>query len=167
LCQIQRHLALGAVDAMAHAGHFTVDELTARLARSELRPGLRRARRLAELCEPATESLAESWTRLRIIDAGLPRPRAQVSLGSPGHEEYRIDLGYPDERVGVEFDGLQYHSTAAARRRDEARRDRIRDVYGWRLLVVGRREILSRSSAFELALGELLGQQPKLRRRAW
>jgi hypothetical protein len=167
LCQPPRHLALAAVDAMAHAGFFTVAELTGRLERSELRPGLRQARRLAALCEPASESLAESWTRLRIIDAGLPRPQVQIPLGPPGHEEYRIDLGYPEQRIGIEFDGMEFHSSAADRRRDEHRRIRIRDVYGWNLLVVGRREILGRTSHFELALGQLLGQEPRPRRRPW
>jgi hypothetical protein len=167
LCRPPRHLALAAADAMAHAGFFTAAELNERVARSELRPGLRHARRLAELCEPATESFAESWTRLRVVDARLPRPEVQIPLGPPGDEEYRIDLGYPDRRIGVEFDGLQFHSAVADRRHDEARRRRIRDVYGWTLLVVGRREILGRSSDFELALADLLGCEPRLRRRSW
>ena len=43
-----------------------------------------RARRLASFCEPRAESFGESWTRLRILDAGFPRPVAQVPLGSTG-----------------------------------------------------------------------------------
>jgi hypothetical protein len=102
-----------------------------------------------------------------MLDAGFPRPVAQVPLWSDGRVEFRIDLGYPERRIGVEYDGLAFHSTAADRRADEVRRAQIRDVYGWTVLVVGRGDILDRSLRFEEALGDALGQQPRISRRTW
>ena len=167
LFQTPRHLALAAVDAMAHAGGFTSGMLMSEVERRKGQPGHRRALRLASLCEPLTESFGESWTRLRMLDAGFPRPAPQVRLWHDGRVEFRIDLGYPRLKVGVEYDGLEYHSTPRDLRADEARRDRIRDEYGWTLLVVNRGDILSRSLRFEQALGEVLGQEPRRRRRTW
>ena len=102
-----------------------------------------------------------------MLDAGFPRPTAQVPLWRDGRVEFRIDLGYPGLRVGVEYDGLEHHSTPRDLRADEARRTRIREQYGWTLLVVDRGDILARSMRFELALGDVLGQEPRRRRRTW
>jgi very-short-patch-repair endonuclease len=167
LSSLPRHVALAAVDAMAHQGLFTGYELRARLGRCGSGPGLRRARRLASQVDERTESFGESWTRLRIADARFPRPVAQVPLWRDGRVEFRIDLGYPALRIGVEYDGMQHHTSAVDRRDDEARRTRIRLEYGWTLLVVDRGDVLGRSLRLEEALGDLLGQAPRIRRRTW
>jgi hypothetical protein len=167
LFQLRRHLALAAVDSMACAGRFTPDQLIAEVGRWPDRRGYARARRLASYCEPGAQSFGESWLRLRILDAGFPRPAAQVPLWSRGCVEYRLDLGYPWRRLGFEYDGLEFHSSAADLRRDERRRTRIREAYGWTVLVAGRGDILGRSLRFERAVGELLGRQPRTRRRTW
>lgn len=161
------HLGLGAADAMAHSGMFDVAELPEQIERWRGGRNIDRARRLASYCEPLTESFGESWTRLRILDAGFPSPEAQVPLGSEGRAEFRLDLGYPDRRLAVEYDGLEFHSDRVDRRHDDTRRTRIRDRYGWRVLAVGRGEILGPSLAFERAMGELLGLEPQILRRTW
>jgi hypothetical protein len=74
LFQLRRHLALAAVDAMACAGLFTPGQLVAEVDRWQDRRGYARARRLATSCEPGAQSFGESWLRLRILDAGFPRP---------------------------------------------------------------------------------------------
>jgi hypothetical protein len=167
LFQLRRHLALAAVDAMACAGLFTPGQLVAEVDRWQDRRGYARARRLATSCEPGAQSFGESWLRLRILDAGFPRPVAQVPLWSRDCVEYRLDLGYPWRRIGFEYDGLEFHSSAVDLRRDELRRTRIREAYGWTVLVAGRGDILGRSLRFERAVGELLGRQPRTRRRTW
>jgi hypothetical protein len=167
LFQLRRHVALAAVDAMAGAGMFTPDQLVAAVDRWPDRRGCAGARRLASSCEPGSQSFGESWMRLRILDAGFPRPVAQVPLGSRDCVEYRLDLGYPWRRIGFEYDGLEFHSSAAELRHDERRRTRIREAYGWTVLVAGRGDILDRSLRFERAVGELLGRQPRTRRRTW
>lgn len=161
------HLGLGAADAMAHAGMFDVAELPEQIERWRGGRNIDRARRLASYCEPLTESFGESWTRLRILDAGYPRPEAQVPLGNDRRVEFRLDLGYTERRLAVEYDGLEFHANRPDRRHDEDRRTRIREFYGWTVLAVGRGEILGNSLAFERAMGELLGLEPKILRRTW
>jgi hypothetical protein len=161
------HLGLGAADAMAHAGMFRVGALRERVERWTGGRNIDRARTLASYCDPRAESFGESWTRLRILDAGFPPPVPQVLLGCEGRSEFRLDLGYPQRRLAIEYDGVEFHTDHADRRHDEARRARIRDVYGWTLVPVGRGEILGRSLAFEYAMGELLGMEPQILRRTW
>jgi very-short-patch-repair endonuclease len=157
------HLGLGAADAMAHLGLFSVTALSELADECRYGRNIRRARQLASYCEPAAESFGESWLRLRILDAGFPRPDAQVQLG----REFRLDLGYLDRRLGIEYDGMEFHSAPADRRHDESRRARIRDEYGWTVLAVGRGEVLGQSLALERSLGDLLGLEPKIRKRTW
>jgi hypothetical protein len=161
------HLGLGAADAMAHAGMLQVEALCEEVERWRRGRNVAQARRLASYCEPLAESFGESWLRLRILDAGFPRPEAQIPLGIDRHIEFRLDLGYRDRRVAIEYDGMEYHSGITDRRHDEGRRVRIREHYGWGVLAVGRGEILGSSLAFERAVGELLGLEPQLRRRSW
>jgi hypothetical protein len=167
LFALRRHLALATADAMAHAGLFTADDLVAETERWSHRRGFRRASRLASSCEPLAQSFGESWLRLRVLDAGFPRPIAQVPLSREDRVEYRLDLGYPWRRIGLEYDGLDFHSSPTDLRRDERRRTRIRQAYGWTVIVAGRGDILGRSLAFERAVGEALGRQPRTRRRTW
>ena len=167
LFQLRRHLALATVDAMAGAGMFTTEQLVDEVRRWPDRRGYARARRLASYCEPGAPSFGESWMRLRILDAGFDRPVAQVPLWWRDQVEYRLDLGYPWRRIGFEYDGLEFHSSAAHLRHDERRRTRIREAYGWTVLVAGRGDILDRSLRFEHAVGELLGRRPRTRRRTW
>jgi hypothetical protein len=165
---LRPHMALGVADALAAAALVTPPELVARVAESPGVRGIVQARRLAELVEPKTESMAESWLRLRVVDAGFPRPRVQIELfDEAGRCVYRLDLGWEDERVALEYDGEEYHSSAAQIAHDQVRRDMLETVYGWRVLAVGKGEVLGPSLALERAIGELLSLEPRIRRRSW
>lgn len=159
---LERPDALAAVDAMLHAGLVELAELAAALERH---PGMRwiaQAREIVDLAEPKTESPMESRTRLRIIDAGFPRPEAQIEVHhASGVLLGRLDMGYRKSRKGVEYDGEENHTSAEDRRHDEARREAI-EREGWDLLVVVREHVLGPGPAFELAVGEFLGIAPKL-----
>ena len=144
------------------------DQLVVEVERWERCRYVEKARRLAALVEPLTESQPESWLRLRMIDAGFPRPQVQIPLLRPdGSVRYRLDLGYPELMAAFEYDGLEFHTSREDRAHDEYRRDVIRRVFGWRLTVVGRGEVLGRSMRLEYAIGEILGMEPQIRRRQW
>ncbi|MBO9567235.1 MAG: hypothetical protein J7503_00285 [Cellulomonas iranensis] len=151
------YIGLAAIDAFAHAGLIDPARL---MRRARELPGARniaRARRLIELCEPQTESTGESWLRLRLFEAGLPRPEAQISIRRGGREVYRLDLGYRDARVGVEYDGDEHHHrTVAQRRADERRRDDLRIRFGWTVIGVHRGDVLGSRNALERAVAELI-----------
>ncbi len=154
---LRPHMALGVADALTARGLVQVDLLPAAVESAAGRPGVRQARYLAAIVEPLTESFGESWLRLRLMDAGLPRPQAQIPVPEAGATRYRLDLGWPKARVAVEYDGEEFHSSAHHRMRDESRRDDLSTSYGWTVLGVGKGEVLGRSTALELTVAGLLG----------
>ncbi|WP_431964191.1 hypothetical protein [Nocardia sp. bgisy134] len=105
---------------------------TALLAESERHRGRRgyvQAVELIELADGRAESPMESRTRLRCIDAGLPRPEPQVDvLTSNGLR--RLDLGWPEWRIGLEYDSAAWHSGDAAAARDDLRHNWL-SADGW------------------------------------
>ncbi len=163
----QPHMGLAVADAMASGGLVEVDEVLASVERFRGRPGVAQARYLAANIEPRTESYGESWTRLRIADAGFPRPEAQVAVAVDGVEVYRLDLAWRRLRVAVEYDGEEHHSTREQRIHDAARREDLERRFGWTLLVVTKAEVLGLSLALERAIGELLSLEPRIARRRW
>ncbi len=165
----QRFMGLAAVDAMTHAGLTSVAELEDAAAGLDGHRFIRRARDVIALCEPATESVGESWTRLRIVDAGLPRPTVQVSLrDAAGREVYRLDMGFEGAKVGVEYDGTEHHlRTPAQRADDEARRADIEARFGWSVLVTHKDGVLGGRADLEDALMGMLGMSFECRRYAW
>ena len=47
----------------------------------------------------------------------------------------RVDFAWPDQRVAVEYDGIDWHSGADALRRDRTRTAALLDV-GWVIIVI-------------------------------
>jgi very-short-patch-repair endonuclease len=165
---LRPYMGLGVADGLAAAGLLTVPDLLERVAESAGLRGAVQARRLSQLVEPKTESMGESWLRLRVVDAGFPRPRVQIEVcDETGQCVYRLDLGWEDERVAVEYDGEEYHSSPAQIAHDRQRRDTLERTHGWRVLAVGKGEVLGSSLALERAIGELLSLEPQIRRRSW
>ena len=164
------YVGLATLDTFAHRGMVTVPDLAARLSGLRGARNVARARRLVELCEPATESAGESWLRLRLVEAGLPRPVPQISIrDATGREVYRLDLGYPEQRVGVEYDGDAHHfATHAQHVADLRRRDDLRRRFGWEVIGVHRGDVLGRRADLERATGEMIRfPGPLLARREW
>lgn len=93
------------------------------------RRGSLRGLALLDLATGLAESPPESWLLLGLVDAGLPAPEPQVSvLDLDGNEIYRLDLGWREARIAVEYDGYEAHE--ARRERDAARDDDLRRR-GW------------------------------------
>jgi very-short-patch-repair endonuclease len=119
---LPRYEAVAALDQFLRRG---VDKEALR-ART---PGLRALERI-EMGDAGAQSPGESRTRAIILAAGLPRPRCQVEVGP-----YRLDLGYEQYRVGVEYDGEEHHTGPASRLHD-ARRRALISQQGWKILIV-------------------------------
>lgn len=72
----------------------------------------------------------ESRLRLRVIDAGLPPPRPQWWLtDATGSPTYRLDLAWPEYRVGLEYAGA-HHLDRRRQRADIERRNWLVQT-GW------------------------------------
>jgi very-short-patch-repair endonuclease len=119
---LPRYEAVAALDQFLRRG-VDKEALRARM------PGLRALERI-EMGDARAQSPGESRTRAIILAAGLPRPRCQVEVGP-----YRLDLGYEQYRVGVEYDGEEHHTGPANRLHDAQRREWI-SQRGWKILIV-------------------------------
>lgn len=167
---LKRPFALSALDAMARAGLIDVPEVRDAVERYPGHPGIRQARELSALIDPASESPGESWMRLRMVDAGFAGAVSQVEV-TAGRRLRRIDLGFPDRprtcdglRLGLEYDSDQWHGSRGQQFADENRSMDLRDL-GWMIISVRRWHLWGGDPALELAVGDFLEVQPRLPRR--
>lgn len=157
-----RTLAVIRIDALAQSTGLRVSDMQPLL---ECHPGLRgmvQLRKVLDLVDGGAESPQETRTRLVLNDAGLPRPTTQIVVA-----RYRIDMGWEELKVGVEYDGDQHWKDPAQHARDI---DRLADLaaLGWRIIRVSaqilryrRRVILARTCA---ALAEAGADWPVIAR---
>jgi hypothetical protein len=95
--------------------------------------GTRIGTRLLDLATGRAESPPESWLMWLVVDLGFPAPEANLPvLGIDDRELYRLDLGYRELRIAVEYNGYAAHAG-----HDEADAARIRDLErrGWIVVV--------------------------------
>lgn len=103
--------ALGLLDALAHATEFDAAELEVYTKQFPGHRGVRQLRALIPLIDSRVESPPESWVRLLMIKSDLPRPEPQVwVVDETGYAFARIDLAYEDRKIGIEYDGEDFHS---------------------------------------------------------
>jgi hypothetical protein len=158
--------ALAAADAMAHAGLVSREEVDARIRPLKGYPGIVQARTLARLIEPLAESAGESWQRLRLFDAGFPIPQCQVKVyDRSGEIIARLDNAYEKVKVGIEYDGREFHDDDMDKEDDNRKRGYLRDVLGWRLAIGRQARIFGDDPTFEQQIGEWIGLVPLLPRR--
>ncbi|MET0474349.1 MAG: hypothetical protein ABW001_06875 [Mycobacterium sp.] len=116
--------AVARLDALARATHFKPADVLEIAQRHPHVRGLRRIDRVLDLVDAGAESPKETWLRLLLIRAGYPRPQTQIPLlGPDGHPIYRLDMGWEDELIAVEYDGDDH------RERPRWRKDVIRSEY--------------------------------------
>ena len=134
-CQLGRRDALAALDGFLRLHQLTTSELLHESERFAGRRGVIQLRSLIPLADERAESPGESWTRMAIIDAGLPAPQLQWWVTVDGVPTYRLDAAYPAHRLAIEYDGRAFHDSPEQRAHDEARRRWLRD-HGWTVIVV-------------------------------
>ncbi|QDW64054.1 hypothetical protein [Oerskovia sp. KBS0722] len=86
-----------------------VDEVLAEAAGGR---GVRQARHVLTLADRASESPGESVVRWLVHEAGLPALDLQVPV-STWAGSFRLDLGWPDLKVAIEFDGAVKYTVLA------------------------------------------------------
>lgn len=101
-------------DAALHKRLTRIEHLKSWTESNRRRHGIRSLRRVISLAEPAAESPMESRLRTLLVQSRLPRPRAQVDIyDSSGGFAGRIDLYYPEHRLGIEYDGAIHRDSRA------------------------------------------------------
>jgi len=125
------HSAVARLDALAAATGFKVDDVLDIVRRHPHSPGLRRLETALELVDAGAQSPRESYLRLLLIEAGLPRPQTQVPVpGVDGIPVAFIDVGWSEYMVGVEYEG-EHHQSDRRCYVDGIRRLEMLEQMGW------------------------------------
>ena len=83
-----------------------------------------------------TDSELETDALTLLRRAGLPMPMLQYRIEAPGGRVIaRLDLAYPDERVGLELDGFRFHDTRESFDAERAKGNELQAL-GWNVLHV-------------------------------
>lgn len=125
--------AIELIDSLCRATGLEAEEV-AEFARRH--PGARNCRRLAEVLpfvDGGAESIPETRTRLLLQRSGLPKPETQIKVRTNGIVIARIDMGWPDWLVGVEYDGAQHWTNPRQRTKDLIRYNEL-PALGWIIL---------------------------------
>ncbi|MBO0679334.1 hypothetical protein JRC04_17860 [Mycolicibacterium sp. S2-37] len=126
---LPRDVALPHLDALAAATGLRSGEVTPLIERNRGTRGIRRARVAVDLMDGGAQSPKETWLRLLLIDAGLPRPRTQIRV-SDGIGEAFIDMGYDGPKVGLDYEG-GHHSSDRGQYVHDIGRAEFLERQGW------------------------------------
>jgi very-short-patch-repair endonuclease len=128
--KLPRDRAVRHLDALARATGITMHDIEPLTKRYAGTKGVRLCRHAVELMNGGSQSPKETWLRLLLIDAGYPRPRTQIPLYEYGAVVANLDMGWPQIRVSVEYDGDQHRTDRDTYVKD-MRRVELVDRLGW------------------------------------
>lgn len=74
----------------------------------------------------------ESEARLVMLDGGLPEAVLQYEIVDRDGRLWRVDFAWPEQRLIVEYDGFDYHSSPADLLRDRQKRAALQEL-DWRV----------------------------------
>ena len=95
-------------------------------------------RKALDLMDGGAESPQETRTRLLLIAAGFPRPQTQILVVDEcGYLIGRIDMGWEEWKVGVEYDGPQHWTDPAQHAHDIDRLAELQAM-GWKIIRISR-----------------------------
>ncbi|WP_244602185.1 hypothetical protein [Mycolicibacterium sp. NCC-Tsukiji] len=129
-------LAVVRVDALLQATQLKLPEV---LALAERHPGVRGLRQLEQVLDLADyggESPQETRLRLLFTNNGMRPTRTQIDVFDGRYHVGRIDMGWPEWKVGVQYDGIQHWQDPRRRTKDIDQNAEYREL-GWRLVHVG------------------------------
>jgi hypothetical protein len=132
---LPRGVAVANLDALSAATGLTTTEVTPLIDRHPKGTrGVRQCRTSLSLMDGGAQSPKESWLRLVLIDAGLPRPVTQIRV-TDGHLVAYLDMGWEHQMVALEYDGDQ-HRTDRRQYVKDIRRAEMVDRLGWHVIKV-------------------------------
>lgn len=124
------------LDALMHATEVKAVDVELLADRHRGARGLVQLRRVLHLADGGAESPYETRTRLVLVGGGLPRPQTQIEvLNRWGGVVARIDMGWEEWKVGVEFDGAQHWTDPEQRSWDIDRLAEL-EARGWKIVRV-------------------------------
>jgi len=125
------------MEALMQATNLKPTEVEAIADRHRGARGIVQLREAIALSDGGAESPQETRTRLILTRAGLrPQQTQIVVFDDCGEFVHRIDMGWVDWKVGVEYDGAQ-HWTDPDVRANDIETQAVLEALGWRIIRVG------------------------------
>ena len=125
------------LDALMQATNLKPTDVEALAERHRGARGIVQLREAIDLSDGGAESPQETRTRLILTRAGLRPKRTQIDVFDRfGEFVRRIDMGWDEWMVGVEYDGAQHWTDPAIRSHDIDTQARL-EALGWRIIRVG------------------------------
>jgi hypothetical protein len=123
--------AIARLDALMQATGCKVGEVLEVANRHRGARGIRQLEAALALVDTGAQSPRETWLRLLLIRAGLPRPTTQIPVVvKEGAQKYFLDMGWEQLMVAVEYDGEQHRLDRWQYAKDMRRREAL-DRLGW------------------------------------
>lgn len=130
-CWYPTMTAVAGIDALAGATEIKAADVELLALRHAGRRGIVRARQARDLFDAGAQSPKESWLRVVLIEAGLPRPQTQIQvLDEFGCVFAYLDMGWEDVKVAVEYDGDHHRRERSQYNWDIRRLERLQRS-GW------------------------------------
>jgi hypothetical protein len=124
------------LDALMQATRVKPSEVELIADRHRGARGTAQLREALGLADAGAESPQETRTRLVLTSADLRPQRTQIEVFDDfGGFVHRIDMGWDDGRVGVEYDGIQHWADPDVRNRDIDWQAEA-EALGWRIIRV-------------------------------
>jgi hypothetical protein len=124
------------IDALLNATKVPVPQVESITLRYPGARGIRPLRGALDLADAGAESPQETRLRLLLVASGLPRPITQIPVRNDwGRVVRRIDMGWPEWMVGVEYDG-EHHWTNPAGYAEDIERLEFLAAKGWAIVRV-------------------------------
>ena len=130
-CWYPTMTAVAGIDALARAVEIKPADVELLARRYPGRRGVARASKAIELFDAGAQSPKESWLRVVLIQAGLPRPQTQIAARDDfGNPFAYLDMGWEDVKVAVEYDGEQHRNDRRQYTWDVRRLESL-ERHGW------------------------------------
>jgi hypothetical protein len=113
----------------------TITELSHAAARRQGKRGVKAVRAALEMVRRPVDSVKETFLRLGLVQWGAPEPIVQLGVQTSVGLRH-ADLGYPDERLLLEFQG-DHHRTSRRQWLEDLTRVQLFQDAGYRVFLIG------------------------------
>jgi very-short-patch-repair endonuclease len=139
------------IDALMNATDVKVDDVLAVVGQHPGVRGLRQLRQTLALVDGGAESPQETRVRLLLMSGGIPKPETQLEFRDL---HIRVDMGWREWKVAVEYDGIQHWEDSRQRSWD-IERLALLEAAGWIVIRVSA-EMLRRPQVIVDRVGRAL-----------
>jgi very-short-patch-repair endonuclease len=131
-----RTLAVVRVDALLQATQLKLPDVQALIDTHSGARGIVQLREVVDLADYGAESPQETRLRLLFTNHCMRPTHTQIEVFDGRYQVGRIDMGWPEWKVGVQYDGIQHWQDPRQRTKDIDQDVEYRDL-GWRMVRIG------------------------------